>query len=843
MRWTTVVVRGAVAAVVLAAAWQPVAAQAATFTISCLSNPVLRNIALIDALEKANDEVSYPGADTVVLPAGCHYLFDQDYGDSGGILPPITAAVTIDGNGSTIERQDPDTGTGDGGRFLTIKSTGDLVVGDLTLLNGAGSDGGFIGNSGQLIASDLVLEDSAYGNNDSALHNWGTAYVQRTTFTNTDLFGIAALGGGVYNEGGAHLTVVDSLFQFNTADAPTGVPQVGGALFNEPLGYVEIYGTTFDRNYAGGTGGAIYNAGDLRIHGSTFTGNGSNFGAAIDNSADLTVDTSYFGQNAAGIQGGAINSTGLGTLMNVTNSTFYRNSANSGNGKGGAIANGFSFVGEALTFDGNKGVGASVWTGENAVSRLESSILGGTVTQCAGDGTTNDFGGNLVQSSAYGCPDTFLVGDPVLSSPAAHGSTAPLTVALGAGSAAVDRISSGCTSTDQRGKPRPADACDIGAYENQAPSAPGTPLVTPSTNPTRTGAFQLSWSAASDPDGTAPCYSVQRKDTDDSAFTQIASTCALSTGFSAITAQAEGRVQYRISATDGLTTATGSTSSVLVIDRTAPSDPTLTPDRVAEYSPAAGDAWWADTLTVTAAGSSDPALADGSAGTGIAGYTDPQTLTATGATVVSGTATDGAGNTSTSQAAFRVDASAPVVAYGACPATRLKGQALTLAWSATDAGAGLATSSTGTQVVDVDVVGEKTYQASATDLVGHTTVATCTVRVVYDYKGPFSPLSATGYATVTAGRVVPVQFSLAGNQGLGVLTGGNAQSAPVTCGTTPALTSGTATSPTKAGLTYDTKTGLYTYSWKTASAWAGSCRVLILPLNDGTMHRSYVQFK
>jgi hypothetical protein len=67
-----------------------------------------------------------------------------------------------------------------------------------------------------------------------------------------------------------------------------------------------------------------------------------------------------------------------------------------------------------------------------------------------------------------------LTADPLLGPLQNNGGPTP-TMALGAGSPAIDVVSSGCLSTDQRGDPRPDNGesvCDIGAFEVQD-SPPG----------------------------------------------------------------------------------------------------------------------------------------------------------------------------------------------------------------------------------------------------------------------------------------------------------------------------------------------------------------------------------
>ena len=42
---------------------------------------------------------------------------------------------------------------------------------------------------------------------------------------------------------------------------------------------------------------------------------------------------------------------------------------------------------------------------------------------------------------------------------------------------------------------------------------------------------------------------------------------------------------------------------------------------------------------------------------------------------------------------------------------------------------------------------------------------------------------------------------------------------------------------------FDVPTDQYVYVWKTESAWAGTCRKLIVILNDGSEHVAYFRFK
>ena len=113
--------------------------------------------------------------------------------------------------------------------------------------------------------------------------------------------------------------------------------------------------------------------------------------------------------------------------------------------------------------------------------------------------------------------------------------------------------------------------------------------------------------------------------------------------------------------------------------------------------------------------------------------------------------------------------------------------------------------------------------------------------MIYDFGGPYPPVAA-GLNAVKAGQAVPLKFSLAGDQGMDVLTAAFSQ--PVACdtlepigGMAPAEWAG------QSGLSYDPETGWYSVVWKTEKAWAGTCRALMLKLIDGTEHKAYFQFK
>lgn len=133
--------------------------------------------------------------------------------------------------------------------------------------------------------------------------------------------------------------------------------------------------------------------------------------------------------------------------------------------------------------------------------------------------------------------------------------------------------------------------------------------------------------------------------------------------------------------------------------------------------------------------------------------------------------------------------------------------------------------------------------ADLVDMVGlapHT--SSCGTVEPYPFNG-FAPSVANLPQTnaENAGRTIPIKFTVTGSDAdlSTVLAAGYPQSAPVSCSSPGALTSGTATSPTSvsSGRSGDD----YNYLWQTDKSWTG-CRELIVKLVDGSYHRALFSF-
>ena len=119
------------------------------------------------------------------------------------------------------------------------------------------------------------------------------------------------------------------------------------------------------------------------------------------------------------------------------------------------------------------------------------------------------------------------------------------------------------------------------------------------------------------------------------------------------------------------------------------------------------------------------------------------------------------------------------------------------------------------------------------------------VPEAFPFRGFFAPVnnfSVTNLAS--AGRAIPIKFSLDGDRGLDIFEPGYPKSQAVDCDSSAKIDGiESAASASSLPLTYDKTTGQYTYVWKTAREWTGSCRELVVKLVDGSSHPATFRFK
>jgi hypothetical protein len=233
--------------------------------------------------------------------------------------------------------------------------------------------------------------------------------------------------------------------------------------------------------------------------------------------------------------------------------------------------------------------------------------------------------------------------------------------------------------------------------------------------------------------------------------------------------------------------------------------------------------------------------------TGVAGVASPDPCVSARVTLTGGDIQLVVLTSSASIWNLALDTAPPSIRFAAPAdgATYKLRQAVNANYSCSDLGSGIASCiapvASGA-AFDTASVGIKTFTVTARDRAGNVMAITHTYAVIFDYTGFFSPISNPPTLNlVKAGSPVIESFSLAGNQGLGIIASGYPKVQAISC--TTLATSGSATSM-PAVLHYGTAAfpTRYYLGWSSEKAWAGTCRVVTIRLNDGTDHAAYFKF-
>lgn len=293
------------------------------------------------------------------------------------------------------------------------------------------------------ITSTITIEGDGHtisGNNLFRIFDVNGGHLTINKLTMLEGHSASQPGGAIRLQNGGRAAVKDSSFIGNTADA-------GGAIAIETVmgrrGSVTVIGSSFVRNRAGRTGGAI----------------NLNEGSAV-------IENSSFTHNSAGQSGGAINMLNYPRLE-VTNSSFINNGASWGGGVL-ALENGANATLTHVTVYNHvmHGAGTAIhifFTGFGEQSRvsMRNSMISGSPAQqhCVGELTENV--GNLIRG---GSCEPMLRDDPMLEEP----TDAATFVAPLPGSPAIRAADPRfCPAADQVGRPRAlVGPCDIGAIES-----------------------------------------------------------------------------------------------------------------------------------------------------------------------------------------------------------------------------------------------------------------------------------------------------------------------------------------------------------------------------------------
>lgn len=509
-------------------------AMAATVTVTTTTDVVDGADGLVSLREAVDTANAAAEATVIDLAASSTYPLtscggDEDANLGGDLDYTGMLALTVNGNGSTIDQTCPDE------RVLDqLDSAAQVVLGDLTITGGDSIDGaalrfngdvdltgvtvsgndaatGPVLNSGELgSGSSIGLVDSMVGPNTGTgiRVSFGGISVDGSTITQNTGRGIGAIDGAV--------GIADSTISENGQGGVSTTGQGDGEL-------------TFLNSAAVGNGGpgVVCSAcGDLVVTGSTITGNvpsGATLGGGIQWSVDqdqptdertaTITDSTIAGNTRTGPGGGLVVSIielsddPPPAQIVLTGSTFSANSATGAEGRGGGIyaATGEVHVGNS-TFSGNTAavtgggvytstgdvflqhatlVGNSAPTGANLGTGEDLDSFGSIVATAAGGGTDCAIAGTTISSGfnvggdascafVAGPGDQTNVGDPQLGPLTDNGGPTQTLLPLGTSPAAGAVPAASCTvfTVDQRGVARPGGIdCEAGSVEIAEPVA------------------------------------------------------------------------------------------------------------------------------------------------------------------------------------------------------------------------------------------------------------------------------------------------------------------------------------------------------------------------------------
>jgi CSLREA domain-containing protein len=445
---------------------------------------------LPDLIESVN--ITGPGADKLTVrrnTGGNYRIFD------------VTTAASVNLSGMTI--RDGNMPAGAGGGIANSNVNGTVNLSNCIITANLGAQGGGVANLGTMTATNCTLT----GNSGlaGAFYNSGALTVTDCTVSGNSAAGGSGIGGAaIFNNSGT-ATINHSIVSANaTGSAGSSSDAYGGGIYVN-AGTVTLTECVLSDNSAAGMsggggggggngfgGGAYVNAGTINVT-----------NCAVSNNSARGAGTNGFGQG-----GGILNKSGT---VNISNSTLSKNSSGI---QGAGVYNDSILSVTNCTVTGNLGSGIFNNTGDMA--NIKSSIIASN-----GSGATPDLTGvfitqgfNLIGKND-GAAASFPAGNPNLNNDIVGTSGSPIdpkldpnglqdnggstpTIALLAGSPAIDQGTSNGLSTDQRGSgfgrtfdnpnvPNAGggDGTDIGAFELQSsPTPTGTPRVSVSASPT-----------------------------------------------------------------------------------------------------------------------------------------------------------------------------------------------------------------------------------------------------------------------------------------------------------------------------------------------------------------------
>ena len=325
---------------------------------------------------------------TVIIAPGTY--------NEGNIV--VNKSITIRGSTKTEVKVD---GTNNG---IVFNISGNVKIQNMSIINGKGEKGGAIYNdhNNTLTIVDCIFQDNnaKYG---GAIFTYGTCSVNNCEFIRNNA---ENEGGAINSNFKSNLTVIKSEFNDNNALS-------AAAIFSGSE--CKIAESSFNKNIAQQSGGALYNFGKLNITTTSFISNNALFsdGGAIvnkyiNNTSPVSIDNCNFNQNHASTSG-AINNLGI---CDVTNSQLTGNMADS---YGGSIASAYKLTVKNTTFANNEASKTGGGIANSGTIDLEKNTFTGNIATEGGAITTygaskinyNKFTNNTAKSNGGAISNNF----------------------------------------------------------------------------------------------------------------------------------------------------------------------------------------------------------------------------------------------------------------------------------------------------------------------------------------------------------------------------------------------------------------------------------------------------
>jgi hypothetical protein len=305
-----------------------------------------------------------------------------------------------------------------------------------------------------------------------------------------------------------------------------------------------------------------------------------------------------------------------------------------------------------------------------------------------------------------------------------------------------------------------------------------------------------------------------------------------------------GEHSFTVTATDNAGNTDSAVAHYTVVDPTAPTISMGAPADGASYG--LGEQVAASYSCADEAGGSGLATCAGTVASGSAIDTS-----SVGQKSFKVEATDNAGNQASKTVSYSVvDRAAPAITLTspADGAVYSLGQQVLANYSCADqpGGSGVAactgTVPSGTKI-DTSSFGAHTFEVRATDGAGNAAVRSVNYSVAYDFDGFFWPVrNLPNVNRWKAGVPVLVRFSLHGYRGPRPEAEGYPRSTRCGGGDAEVIARAGQSKKKEPAFEYDRRSDRYVMLWKTDRKWSGSCRELVLKLDDGSVHTARFEF-